>query len=166
MRPSVGYTPLPETVRADGQETTGVKRLAINAPWVLVGRPWRSKRDELYNFTSDVGKRTPPEDGSESGERIARERLEMKDLRAKQSEKQRTMEPVFQESAQVLVDLCTLRFAATVGERHPGCVLIVRNSSIRIRHNQIHIQESLISLFINADDAGQECGLNVHGGIR
>jgi len=40
----------------------------------------------------------------------------MIDLRAKQSEKQRTMESVFQEPAQVLVDLCALRFPATVGK--------------------------------------------------
>jgi hypothetical protein len=46
----------------------------------------------------------------------ATERLEMIDLRAKQSEKQGTMESVFQESAQVRMNLCTLRFPATVGK--------------------------------------------------
>ena len=44
------------------------------------------------------------------------ERLEMIDLRAKQSEKQGTMQPVFQESAQVLVDLFALGFPAAVGK--------------------------------------------------
>ena len=86
----------------------------------------------------------------------------MIDLRAKQSKKHGTMEPVFQESAQVLVDLCALRFPATVGKRDPGCVLIVRDPSIGISDNQIHIQESFISLFINPDNPGQERGLNVH----
>jgi hypothetical protein len=51
-----------------------------------------------------------------SGERIGGGRLEMIDLRAKQSEKQGTMESVFQESAQIRVDLCALRFPATIGK--------------------------------------------------
>jgi hypothetical protein len=89
----------------------------------------------------------------------------MIDLRAKQSEKQGTMQSVFQESTQVLVDLFALGFPATVGKWDPGCVLIVRNPSIGISDNQIHIQESFISLFINADNTGQKRGLTVHGRI-
>jgi hypothetical protein len=42
--------------------------------------------------------------------------LEMVNLGAEQSEKQRTMEPVFQESAQAFMDLCALGFPAAVGE--------------------------------------------------
>jgi hypothetical protein len=93
----------------------------------------------------------------------AGERLEMIDLRAKQSEKQGTMQSVCQESTQVLVDLFALGFPATVGKWDPGCVLIVRDPSIGISDNQIHIQESFISLFINADNTGQKRGLTVHG---
>jgi len=86
----------------------------------------------------------------------------MIDLRAKQSEKQGTVEPVFQESAQGRVNLCALRFPATVDKRDPRCVLIVRDPSIRISDNQIHIQKDFISLLINADNPSQKGGFSVH----
>jgi hypothetical protein len=86
----------------------------------------------------------------------------MIDLRAEQSEKQGTMEPVFQESTQGRVNLFALRFPATVDKRDPGCVLIVRDSSIRISDNQIHIQKDFISFLINADNPSQKRGFSVH----
>jgi hypothetical protein len=86
----------------------------------------------------------------------------MIDLRAKQSEEQGTMEPVFQECAQSCVNLCALRFPATVYKGDPSCMLIVGDSSIRISDNQIHIQKNFITFVINADNPGEKCGLNVH----
>jgi hypothetical protein len=38
----------------------------------------------------------------------------------------------------------------------------VRDSSIRISDNQIHIQKDFISLFINADNPSQKRGFSVH----